>query len=180
MTGQKISVGAPFFNATFIPIAIPIFLAMPIGQSLAWKRGDLLGAAQRMMVAALAGVAGLIIYAAIEGAPALSYCMAGLAIFVIVGSFVDLGRRVSGRRPRQCLAACARPAALGLRNGGRPRRDRREPCSASRRQAGDRNGYPVDEARSTSTSVGPYMAQLESVTTETRPEFHRDRREARS
>src|SRR3954447_12283352 len=34
-TGEKISVGAPFFNLTFGPLFIPIILAMPIGQMLA-------------------------------------------------------------------------------------------------------------------------------------------------
>ncbi len=95
-TGQKISVGAPFFNATFVPLSIPVFFAMPIGSSLAWKRGDLLGAAQRMMVAILAGIAALLALAAYEGAPVKSYCMAGLAVFVIVGSLMDLGRRIMG------------------------------------------------------------------------------------
>ena len=94
-TGQKISVGAPFFNATFIPLTIPLFLAMPIGSSMAWKRGDLLGAAQRMMLAALAGLGGLLAFAAFKGAPVASYCMAGLAIFVITGSLVDVTRRVT-------------------------------------------------------------------------------------
>ncbi len=94
LTGQKISVGAPFYNTAFIPISIPVFLAMPIGSSLAWKRGDLLGAAQRMMIAMLAGIAALLVFAWIKGAPAMSYVMAGLAIFVIVGSFADLARRI--------------------------------------------------------------------------------------
>ena len=93
-TGQKISVGAPFFNATFIPLTVPLFLAMPIGSTLAWKRGDLLGAAQRMIVAVLAGIAALLIFAAWKGAPVKAYCMAGLAVFVIVGSLADLGRRL--------------------------------------------------------------------------------------
>lgn len=94
VTGQKISVGAPFFNATFVPLAIPLFLVMPFGQTLAWKRGDLLGAAQRLVLAFAAGLAGLLIFAAWKGAPVVSYCLAGLAIYVILGSFVDLIRRI--------------------------------------------------------------------------------------
>ncbi|MCK5519097.1 MAG: heme lyase CcmF/NrfE family subunit, partial [Alphaproteobacteria bacterium] len=37
----KVSVGAPFFNAVFIPMIIPAVLAIPIGMALAWKRDDL-------------------------------------------------------------------------------------------------------------------------------------------
>src|SRR5215208_6633315 len=45
LTGDKISVGAPFFNLTVVPIVVPLLLLAPLGQTLAWKRGDLLGAA---------------------------------------------------------------------------------------------------------------------------------------
>src|SRR6202034_4386406 len=53
LTGEKISVGPPFFNSTFGPLFVPLMIAMPFGPLLAWKRGDLLGAAQRLCVAAL-------------------------------------------------------------------------------------------------------------------------------
>ena len=43
LTGDKISVGAPFFNLTFGPLFVPLLLAVPFGPLLAWKRGDLLG-----------------------------------------------------------------------------------------------------------------------------------------
>ena len=49
LTGEKISVGAPFFNLTFGPLFVPLLLAMPFGPLLAWKRGDLLGVAQRLI-----------------------------------------------------------------------------------------------------------------------------------
>ena len=49
LTGDKISVGAPFFNLTFGPLFVPLLIAVPFGPLLAWKRGDLLGAAQRLM-----------------------------------------------------------------------------------------------------------------------------------
>ena len=53
LTGEKISVGPPFFNATFGPLFVPLLLAMPFGPLLGWKRGDLLGAAQRLLAAAM-------------------------------------------------------------------------------------------------------------------------------
>ena len=52
LTGEKISVGAPFFNATFGPLFLILLLAVPFGPLLAWKRGDLPGVAQRLMAAA--------------------------------------------------------------------------------------------------------------------------------
>jgi len=111
LTGAKISVGPPFFNYTFVPLFVPIFLAMPLGQLLAWKRGDLLGAAQRLtLVAALGFVAALAFYG-MQGGPALSAAMAGLAIFLIKGSFVEVAGRifVKGASPRAMLSR-----AIGL------------------------------------------------------------------
>ncbi len=90
LTGEKISVGAPFFNATFVPLVLPLFLLMPIGQMLAWKRGDLLGAAQRLVVAVAVGVVAILGFAAWQGGPVVSVVVAGLAVFTIVGAFVDL------------------------------------------------------------------------------------------
>ena len=62
ITGDKISVGAPFFNLTFAPLFVPLMIAVPFGPLLAWKRGDLLGAAQRLFAA---GVAALIAIAVV-------------------------------------------------------------------------------------------------------------------
>ena len=56
LTGDKISVGAPFFNLTFAPLFIPLMCAMPFGPLLAWKRGDILGVAQRLMSAFGVGI----------------------------------------------------------------------------------------------------------------------------
>lgn len=96
-TGAKISVGPPFFNYTFVPLFIPIFLAMPLGQLLAWKRGDLLGAAQRLTMAAAAGFLVALVFYAMQGGPALSAAMGGLAIYIIIGSFVEIAGRVAAR-----------------------------------------------------------------------------------
>src|SRR3974390_3482095 len=51
LTGDKISVGPPFFHATFGPLFVALLLAMPFGPLLAWKRGDLYGVAQRLLAA---------------------------------------------------------------------------------------------------------------------------------
>ncbi len=98
VTGEKISVGAPFFNLTFGPLFIPIILAMPFGQMLAWKRGDLLGAAQRLVLAVAIGVAGMIVLEALRGGPVMPAILAGLALYLMVGSFVEIYGRLRGAR----------------------------------------------------------------------------------
>ena len=55
LTGEKITVGAPFFNMTCGVLLLAAAAVMPFGFSLAWKRGDLLGVAQRLGVALVAG-----------------------------------------------------------------------------------------------------------------------------
>ena len=112
LTGQKISVGAPFFQLTFVPLAIPLLLAVPVGPSLAWKRGDLLGAVQRLMVAAAVGlVVAVLSFALTRGGPAMAPVGAGLAAYVILGALTDLVLRV---RPRPMPLAAVIERARGL------------------------------------------------------------------
>jgi cytochrome c-type biogenesis protein CcmF len=92
--GDKISVGAPFFNLTFGPLFAPLLLIMPIGQMLAWKRADLLGAVQRLFFAAACGFIAMAIFFAVQGAPTLAYIGAGVAVYLIIGSFVEVYGRI--------------------------------------------------------------------------------------
>jgi cytochrome c-type biogenesis protein CcmF len=95
LTGEKISVGAPFFNLTFGPLFVPLLMAVPFGPLLAWKRGDLLGAAQRLIgAAALAVVAIAVVFAVTGGGPVLAPFGLGLAVFVMAGALTDLVERV--------------------------------------------------------------------------------------
>ena len=94
ITGEKISVGAPFFNSTFGPLFIPLLLAMPFGPLMAWKRGDLPGVAQRLIgAAAVAVIAIAVTFAAEGGGPILVPFAIGLALFVIAGAVTDLVER---------------------------------------------------------------------------------------
>jgi cytochrome c-type biogenesis protein CcmF len=94
LTGDKISVGPPFFNATFGPLFVPLLLAMPFGPLLGWKRGDLLGAAQRLLAAALlAAVVAAGAFALQHGGPVLAPFGIGLAIFVMAGAITDIVER---------------------------------------------------------------------------------------
>ncbi|MEQ9629211.1 MAG: heme lyase CcmF/NrfE family subunit, partial [Roseitalea porphyridii] len=94
ITGTKISVGPPFFNMTFGPLMIPLLLAVPFGPLLAWKRGDLAGAAQRLYFAV--GASLLVALAVVfmrTGAPVLAGLGIGLGVYLILGSLTDLALR---------------------------------------------------------------------------------------
>ncbi len=95
LTGEKISVGAPFFNLTFGPLFVPLLIAVPFGPLLAWKRGDLLAASQRLVAAGLASLAALIfVIAWTSGGAVLAPCAIALAVFVIVGAMTDLVEKI--------------------------------------------------------------------------------------
>ena len=91
VTGTKISVGAPFFNLTFGPLFVPLLFAMPFGPLLAWKRGDILGVAQRLMAAFGAGLVMITIVAVAEGSVfTLAPFGIGLALFIMMGAMTDI------------------------------------------------------------------------------------------
>ncbi|MGZ8310309.1 MAG: heme lyase CcmF/NrfE family subunit [Rhodoplanes sp.] len=94
LTGAKISVGAPFFNATFAPLFIPLLIVVPFGPLLAWKRGDLLGVAQRLQGAlAIALIAIAVTFTIAGGGSILAPFATGLAFFVMAGAVTDLAER---------------------------------------------------------------------------------------
>ncbi len=93
-TGAKITVGPPYFNLVFGGLMIPLVFAMPFGPLLAWKRGDLFGVAQRLMLAAgLAVVVAVVTAAATQSGPVLASLAIGLAVFVMLGALTDLAER---------------------------------------------------------------------------------------
>jgi cytochrome c-type biogenesis protein CcmF len=98
LTGDKISVGPPFYALTFGPIALILLLVLPVGPVLAWKRGDLLGVAQRLCIAALAALAvGILLAAMTRGGPVLAPLGIGLALFIVLGTLSDLASRLFAR-----------------------------------------------------------------------------------
>src|SRR5262249_21236257 len=95
LTGEKISVGAPFFNLTFGPLFVPLLIAIPFGPLLAWKRGDLYGAAQRLIAAAALGLVALAtVFALQRGGPGLAPFGVGLAVYVMIGALIDPIERI--------------------------------------------------------------------------------------
>ncbi|MGG7518530.1 heme lyase CcmF/NrfE family subunit [Allorhizobium undicola] len=128
LTGEKISVGAPFFNLTFGLLMIPLILAVPFGPMLAWKRGDLAGALQRLyMAACLSLLVGLGLYYAENGGPVLAIPGLAAGFFLLFGAGADLWfragfgkqtfalalRRLAGL-PRSAFGTALAHAGLGV------------------------------------------------------------------
>jgi cytochrome c-type biogenesis protein CcmF len=95
LTGEKISVGAPFFNLTFAPLIVPLIIVLPFGPMLAWKRGDALAAAQRLTAAAaVALIIAVAILAATKRGPWLAPFGIGLGVWLIMGALTEIATRV--------------------------------------------------------------------------------------
>ena len=149
VTGDKISVGAPFFNLTFGPLFVPLMLAMPFGPLLAWKRGDLLGAAQRLIAAGIAALIAIaVLWAWTRGGATLRRWRSGSRVFVIAGALTDLAERTGlFRAPfATALAPRARAAARDLGHGVRPCRRRRRADRHRLRNHLEQRIYRLDEA----------------------------------
>jgi cytochrome c-type biogenesis protein CcmF len=90
-----ISVGPPYFDLTFVPLMVPLLLALPFGPFLAWKRGDVAGAAQRLMFAAMLAVVVLAVaLAAFYRGPMLAPFGLALGVWVMAGAVSELATRV--------------------------------------------------------------------------------------
>jgi cytochrome c-type biogenesis protein CcmF len=93
--GDKVSVGPPFYARTFVPLMVPVLITMAIGPMLAWKRGDLLGALQRLWFAfAFAIAVMLVAFYITYGGPVLAVLGLGLAGWAGMGAVVEWAERV--------------------------------------------------------------------------------------
>jgi cytochrome c-type biogenesis protein CcmF len=96
LTGDKISVGPPFFNRTVGPLFLLLMIAMPAGPLLAWKRGDAFAVAQRLTVAA--GVAFLCAASVLivaGGGSALAAAGLFVGVLAVAGAAVEIADRLA-------------------------------------------------------------------------------------
>ncbi len=91
VTGDKISVGAPFFNLTFGPLILPLLAIVPFGPLLAWKRGDLWAVSQRL-IWAFGGALAVAVLALVlvDRTSVLAALGIGLGAWLVLGAMTDL------------------------------------------------------------------------------------------
>ena len=95
LTGEKVSVGPPYFHATFVPLMVPVIAASGIGPLLAWKRGDLAGALARLRTAlafTLAIALATLIFA--ENAPVIAVLGTALGTWLVAASLSEIAERL--------------------------------------------------------------------------------------
>ncbi len=92
--GAKLSVGAPFFNAAFTPFMVALAVILPVGSTLAWKRGSVRRALAGLLpVVVLALGLGALAFAMQSGRSALGPVGLMLGTWVVFGTLADLWSR---------------------------------------------------------------------------------------
>ncbi len=92
---DKISIGPPYFNKTFVPLFIPLLIAMVVGPFLKWKRDDLGPALKKLNLPLTLSIC--VIIAGVVwtlGAHIFAVLGLGLSVWVIAGSFWVLAKRI--------------------------------------------------------------------------------------
>jgi cytochrome c-type biogenesis protein CcmF len=94
-SGDSVSVGAPFYSRTFVPLMVPLVAAMAVGPFLAWKRADLAGVLGRLKLAAGLAVAAVLaaLYLA-QGGPVMALFGVALAAWLFAASILEWAGRV--------------------------------------------------------------------------------------
>lgn len=91
----KISVGAPYYNAVFVPLITPLLMLMPIGPLSGWGHSEvspvLKKLAMAFVLAVLGGLTVLIMSAGHQGGAALGV---GLSLWLMLGAVADLGKKI--------------------------------------------------------------------------------------
>jgi cytochrome c-type biogenesis protein CcmF len=113
LTGEKISVGPPYYALTFAPIFFALLLLVPFGPQLGWRRGDL-KASLRILAPAigLAGVAALVVLAIASPRTLTGTLAFAVAGWLIGASILDFLKRRGARA--SAFAAALAHAGLGV------------------------------------------------------------------
>ena len=111
---DKISVGPPYYNLTFVPIILPLLALMVAGPLLRWRAdtaGRVLHRTRWLALCLLAGILGIWMFST----TLLTAVGFGLAVWIVVGSLLALADRIQLGRVswRQALGRATRlPGAV--------------------------------------------------------------------
>ncbi|WP_303977750.1 heme lyase CcmF/NrfE family subunit [Dongia mobilis] len=93
--GGSVSVGTPYYTATFVPLAMPLIALAGIGPLLGWKRGDLKGALHRLWLAGGFAIAAMGVALWIDfGKQALAAAGIGLGAWMLAATFTEWAERI--------------------------------------------------------------------------------------
>jgi len=127
--GGRVSVGPPFFNATFVPLMVPMVVLMVVAPLVPWKRGDVSAAFGRLKLAFVAAALAVALALWIQGGirPVMGVLGSAIGAWAVVGALVELAERVKLFRlpvgeslsrarnlPRAAWGMCIAHAGIGV------------------------------------------------------------------
>jgi len=97
----KISVGSQYFNAVFVPLMLPILLAVGVGAMLNWKRDKLSGRVATLVTLAVASVLlGVLLTLRLEWFSVGAAAALAMAIWITASTVFGIVYRVRNKRNR--------------------------------------------------------------------------------
>lgn len=91
ISGRKLSVGAPFFDAAFTPFMVVLCMLLPIGAILPWKRAHVGKSIKHLRGALALSVAlGVLVWSLQTGGRMLAPFGLALAAWLVMGAILDL------------------------------------------------------------------------------------------
>jgi len=101
ITGDKISVGPPYYNLSFVPIMLPLIFLTGVGPFLSWKRADLGGVTDRLKwVLGISVVVALGVWYYNTHGPVLGIVAIGFATWLLLASIQEWAWRIKlGQAP---------------------------------------------------------------------------------
>ena len=122
LTGAKLTVGAPYFNAVVVPIFLMVLLLMGVGYLVPWRKADLGKLGRRLAVPVALGLAGAVLLVAVAGPVHWTGPVAlGLVLLALTTHPTDFARAVAVRRAQHnepVARAMARTVAGNRRHYG--------------------------------------------------------------
>src|SRR6202044_2114747 len=117
VTGEKISVDAPFFNRINIPIGLALIFLTGVGPLIAWRRSSVESLKRAFLIPTIAGIA-LMVLLGILGAYEHPYALVsfGLCMFVTTTIAVEFWKGASAIRAKNGVGFIASAIELTHRN----------------------------------------------------------------
>ena len=95
VTGDKISVGPPYFNSSFVPLMLPLIVVAGIGPFLSWKRADLAGVIDRLKwVAGITAIVLLVVWYLNTNGPILGVISVSFAVWLLLATLQEWAWRI--------------------------------------------------------------------------------------
>jgi cytochrome c-type biogenesis protein CcmF len=117
LTGDRVSVGAPYFNRNTAPVALLLLFLMGIGPLLPWRAASATSLVRRLQGPAWAAAA-VAVLVALGGGGATAIAVFSLAAFAVAAAVAEMARGIRAQR-RAGSRSWPGAAARALRRNGR-------------------------------------------------------------